>query len=431
MDRTPFIVALETARRRLAELPEELRAWLGPALDHLAELAAAPAPAEEELTRANRALRAEMAERRRAEQALRQSHDLISSIIEKTTDAVYAKDAAGRILLINSVVADLLGRSAAEVIGRDDVELLGPEAGLALRRNDRLVLETGKTYTFEESFQIDGTTRVFISTKGALRDAQGRVTGLFGISREITERRAAEAALRASEERRQRLIEQLLLAQEDERRRIARDLHDEVGQSLTSLAVRLRSLEEDPPAGPAELRARAGELRRITSAALVEVGRLARGLRPALLDELGLVAALERLVAEFRTAHGLDAEFHGALRAPGLTAGRLPWAVETALYRIVQEALTNVVRHARASTVNVILERRPDGVALTVEDDGLGFDSTTVLGAGAALPGLGLASMRERAALLGGTLLVESRQGNGTAVRCRLPVAGGRDRDEG
>jgi signal transduction histidine kinase len=227
-------------------------------------------------------------------------------------------------------------------------------------------------------------------------------------------------ALRRSERRaralmrvRRRLLKRVLSAQEDERRRIARDLHDEIGQALTSLLIGLRTVADAPTCEAA--RGRANELRQVTVNALEEVRRLARGLRPSVLDDLGLAAALERYAADYARAHTVAVE----VRVPDAAAGRLPDEVETALYRIAQEALTNTARHAAARHVVVAVERRPGVVQLTVADDGRGFAR------GKADPGgrLGLPGVRERAALLNGSVAVESGPGAGTTVTVRIPCA--------
>src|SRR5262249_11124771 len=187
--------------------------------------------------------------------------------------------------------------------------------------------------------------------------------------------------------------------------------------SLTSLLLGLRTAAEAPSFDAA--RARLDDLRRITAGALDEVRRLARGLRPSVLDDLGLGPALERYAEDYARAHGVPVTG----RAPAL-AGRLPEEVETTLYRVAQEALTNTARHAAARHVSVTAERTPDAVELVVTDDGRGFDSSAILGGRAAGRHLGLAGMRERAGLLNGTVAVESRPGHGTTVRVRVPLAG-------
>jgi len=199
-------------------------------------------------------------------------------------------------------------------------------------------------------------------------------------------------------------------AQEVERRRLARELHDETGQALTSILLGLRAVEEADIGD--EAREATARLREQVVETLHDVRRLAVELRPSALDDFGLVPALERLVETFREQTGIPVELETVL---GET--RLPPPVETALYRIVQEALTNVIKHSRASRVSVLVTRKGDSVAAVVEDDGVGFTPDEVRDGG-----LGLVGMRERIALLGGRLTVESEPERGTTLVAVVPV---------
>lgn len=211
---------------------------------------------------------------------------------------------------------------------------------------------------------------------------------------------------------RSQLLEKVIAAQEEERRRIARELHDETGQSLTSLLVRLQTMNRRCPLP--ELKTQIDELRQLVVETLDDVHNMALELRPSVLDDLGLEAALERYVHDYRRRHPLGVD----LVVVGIEEQRLPPAVETALYRIVQEGLTNVARHARAQTASVLLERRNGRVRAIIEDDGLGFEPVEMVADGR----LGLYGMQERAELLDGTLTIESKKGQGTSVYVEVPV---------
>jgi len=228
----------------------------------------------------------------------------------------------------------------------------------------------------------------------------------------LTETFAARAALAVdlSERIARDSLRRVVEAQELERRRLARELHDETGQALTSILLGLKALEEriDDPSS----RAATAELRELVVSTLQDVRRLAVELRPSALDDFGLVAALERLTASFSEQTGIAVDFQTALADE-----RLPEDVETALYRIVQESLTNVVKHARARRVSILLARKNSAVKAVVEDDGQGFDP-----AEQADDGFGLVGMRERLALLGGRLEIESGRGGGTTVAAEVPV---------
>jgi len=205
-------------------------------------------------------------------------------------------------------------------------------------------------------------------------------------------------------------VRRVVGAQESERKRLARELHDETGQALTSILLGLKPLEVSM--ADDQSRAALAELREHVVAALQDVRRLAVELRPAVLDDFGLVPALERLTDAFAEQTNIRVDFHSAL---GDT--RLPNEVETALYRVVQESLTNIVKHANAQRVSVSIARRPSGAAAVIEDDGKGFDQRTL-----REDGLGLLGMRERLGLIDGRLEIESRPGAGTTVVAEVPL---------
>jgi two-component system, NarL family, sensor histidine kinase UhpB len=210
------------------------------------------------------------------------------------------------------------------------------------------------------------------------------------------------------EEERRRAGGLVLRAQEEERRRVARDLHDEVNQALTAILLRLEALAQD---APAERATEVAELKRLANRAMEELSGLARQLRPAALDDHGLVPAIEAQLKRFATLNGLQTHMSARGDADALDADR-----QTAVYRIAQEALANVGRHAEATRVEIDLQVEPDGhTQMTVRDDGQGFDPT---GSGG---GLGLTGMAERARLVGGEFDVRSAPGAGTSITLRLP----------
>jgi signal transduction histidine kinase len=219
----------------------------------------------------------------------------------------------------------------------------------------------------------------------------------------------ASVAVDLSERMARDALRRVVEAQEAERRRLARELHDETGQALTSILLGLKGLEEK--LGADDSRAAVGDLRELVVSTLQDVRRLAVELRPTALDDFGLAAALERLTETFAEQSGIPVDFQSTL-----SSERLPPEVETALYRIVQESLTNVVKHAHATRVSVLLTRKNGSVAAVVEDDGRGFDPSALTD-----EGFGLVGMRERVAALGGRLEVESSE-RGTTVAAEVPI---------
>jgi two-component system sensor histidine kinase UhpB len=264
--------------------------------------------------------------------------------------------------------------------------------------------------------QPDGSYRWFLGRGETARDADGRTRHFSGSITDISERRQFEESLRAAHRRLQRLSRRAIELLENERRHLARELHDEIGQVLTAVKINLESVARriSDPAVKEPLR----DSVEITSTALAQVRRLSLDLRPAQLDDLGLVAAL-RGHADRQAAVG---RFTAHFETRGLPK-RLNTKIETACFRVSQEALTNILRHSRAANVWIDLSADQSQVTLTVRDDGVGFvveDGTNRATSGESL---GLLSMEERIALIGGSLSVVSQPGKGTEVRARVPLA--------
>jgi len=247
----------------------------------------------------------------------------------------------------------------------------------------------------------------------ALLEAIGRELGVAVENARLWEELRHKEALRGQ------LLDKVIVAQEEERKRVARELHDNTGQAISSLMIGLKVASETSTAE--EMRERLGELRGIAAQTLANVKDLARELRPSLLDDLGLTAALERYLLAYRARFGLEVD----LQVTGFAEGeRLPSQVEITLYRIIQEALTNVAKHAQAGNVSVVVERRAHSIIALVEDDGLGFDAHQALSSPIEEGRLGLYGMQERASLLGGRLVLESGPGRGTTVQVEIPLEG-------
>ena len=224
-----------------------------------------------------------------------------------------------------------------------------------------------------------------------------------------------------AEESRASLQQRLTTAQEDERRRIARDMHDTVGQTLTALALGIQTLRDAGPLPQAAL-LRLNHVQQLADELARQVHDLATQLRPTALDDLGLEAAARHLVADWSARSAVSADF----QSTGVADERLPTEVETALYRVVQEALTNVAKHAKARRVAVVLSRTDGHAVAVIEDDGVGFDPEEITPTPQRLDDrdrLGLLGMRERVGLVGGTLEIESTPGKGTTIIARVALS--------
>jgi len=297
------------------------------------------------------------------------------------------------------------------------LELLYPEDRAPIEAAIEGALSAQRPYDCEMRIvRPDGSLRVLHTRGRVIFDQGGKPLRMTGAAQDITEIKQAQAALQQANEQLHLLSRRLFEVQEDERRHLARELHDQIGQALTAAKINLQSARR--------LEERNAIMRRlddglaIVEGLLQQVRQLSLELRPPLLDDLGLVPALRWFLDQQAQTGGLRIEFFAD---PEL--GRLDVAIQTACFRVAQEALTNVVRHARAHRVSVELHRAPEALHLVVRDDGIGFDVAAANERAERGESLGLLGMRERVALVGGELDCESEPGRGTAVHAFLPVS--------
>lgn len=329
-------------------------------------------------------------------------------LLDAMNDGAALLEDNGTILFSNRRLAEMAHLPLSRIRGSRLQRLVAP----AERADLELFLGEGVGRKGAREFTIvrgASTTPVWIALSvvpiGNGRRPRPGATVLMAIVTDLTSRKRSEST-------RVQLLARLITAEDEERRRIARELHDETGQSLTALLVGLRAIEDT--AISELVRAAAQRLRKIASETVDNVGRLARGLHPSVLDDLGLAAAARRYVSDFVKSFGVLVD----LRLQRIPASGVPPQAQTTLYRILQEALTNVARHAHARAVVVELKRSGAMLELVVSDDGVGFDLDQ---ARQSKTGLGLHGMQERVALLGGSVEVHSTAGHGVTVRARIP----------
>jgi two-component system CheB/CheR fusion protein len=386
-------------------------------------------------------------ERKEAEQQMRASEERLRLVVETAEDyAIMLLDAEGRYTDWNVGAEKVFGYTKEEAVGQPTEIIFTPEdrAAGAPAQELRTADEKGRAADERWHMRKDGTRFYCSGVMVALRlgrgyakiardlTAQKRMQeelerGGEELERRVEERTAelaeANSAMREevrvrrrAERERLALMRRIVTTQEDERRRISRELHDQLGQSLTALRLKLEGLKGE--AGKrSKLQARIDELVEIARRLDSDVDFLAWELRPTALDDLGLIVALSNYAKEWSKHFGVKVNFHSA----GLGDARLEPLVETTLYRVAQEALNNVAKHAAAASVDMLLERRDGHAVLIVEDDGLGFDADGFEADGEGR-GMGLIGMRERVVLVGGTAEVESTPGGGTTVFVRVPV---------
>jgi len=350
---------------------------------------------------------ARMIERSRASEAQAR----LAAIVDHSSDGIIGRTLDGAITSWNAGAERILGYTAAETIGRQMIEIEPPELrqDIAARRNG---LMRGQAGMNSEKARItkDGR-RIVLAIRGfAIKDDSGNIVGTAVILRDLSERIRADQSRHSYAARLQTVSRKLLEVQEDERKRLARELHDQVGQVLTALKINLQVIERQPHA--AQLALKIAECAQIANEALQQVRTLMLDLRPPHLDELGLIVALrahaERVVAPANLALRFS--------APAVLP-KLPPTIEIVVFRIVQEALTNILRHAGARNVWIELALDGDRLELTIRDNGNGFDLAEAHRRAISGGSIGLLSMEERAALADGRIEIRTAPGAGTMVR--------------
>lgn len=336
------------------------------------------------------------------------------ALLDNIPDMAWLKDRDCRYLAVNTAYLEVLRMPEALVLGKRPDEIWPAEIAEVYLRTDRAVLKSGRRRRYEETrADSSGLPRWFETIKSPIRDKAGRIIGTVGISRDISERKAAESELIKSRAQLRELSNYLQSVREAERARISRELHDELGQTLTALKMELGWLKERLPAEPTMLRTRVERLVQIVDQSVSDLQRIASDLHPMILDELGLASAIQWLTQNFSERCPLSIEL--SLDRTDVTYSK---DVSTAAFRIVQEALTNIVRHSGASSAGIVARHSVDELQLEISDNGRGMDVTR-----SKREQLGLIGMSERAHMIGGSMEIESVPGRGTRILVRLPLS--------
>jgi PAS domain S-box-containing protein len=364
--------------------------------------------AEEALRQLNETLEQRITERTAA---LRESEERFRAFLGNALNLAFIKASDGRYLYVNRRFEEAFQLEQKNIVGKTDVDLFPREYASQYQAHDRHVLETGQAVEFEETSLYADGLHTNIVVKFPVRDGLGRIYGTGGITTDITYRKKVEEDLHQHQMQLQDLATKLLYAQEQERQRIARDLHDDVTQRLASLSIDAGSLERLCKSKP-ELLPHCRSIREAAGQLADDVHNFAYRLHPSSLEHLGLDAAIRDHAHEFAQRTGLIVR-HVTRDAPNA----IPIDRVTCLYRIAQESLQNVLKHANASTVVIRLIGTSNGVGVCIHDDGKGFEEKE-----ARARGLGLLSMEERARLMGGTFRIRTHPGVGTEVHAWVPL---------
>jgi two-component system sensor histidine kinase UhpB len=361
---------------------------------------------------------ADITKRKRAKEVLRESEEHLRLIIDTIPTMAWTLGPDGIVDFVNQRSLDYMGLSFEEEI-EAPARPIHPEDLTRVMDRWHADLAAGKSSEDEMRLrQANGKYRWFLVRTVPLRDELGNIVKWFGTSTDIEDRKQAEDALRCSLDELRALAGRLQSVREEERTRVAREIHDELGQALTAIKLESASLIRELR-GAKQQSNRAESIAKLADETIQAVRRISAELRPGILDDLGLAAAVEWVAEEFKARTGTNVQ----LALPGVDLA-IDREHATALFRILQEILTNVARHANATQVNVRLVQEEGSLILEVHDNGKGV-SKEELSAGRSL---GILGMRERALLLGGELTIRGAPAFGTTVTVRVPAAAGNSR---
>lgn len=359
----------------------------------------------------------DITQRKRAEKELQKSEEQFRMLVETINEGLGIQDENGLWTYVNDKLCHMLGYFQGELIGRPVLEFLD-EANQSIVKDHMAGRRKGESKSYEIAWsRRDGQKLSAIVSPRPIFGRHGQFKGSFAIITDITERKIAEDALRESEKQLRYLSSQLLTIQEQERKRISAELHDELGQALALMKLRLNLIEKALRQDQGATREECKNTLQYIDQVIENVRRLSRDLSPSILEDLGFSAALRWLINNFSKSYdikiSLDMEDIDHVFSQ---------KTHIFLYRIFQEALTNIGKHAQATRVSIAIKEESDAIFFLVEDDGKGFDVKQATMRKVTEKGLGLATMNERVWMLGGSLDLWSQEGKGTRIAFRIPL---------
>jgi PAS domain S-box-containing protein len=355
--------------------------------------------------------------RQQAEDRLNESEVRFAAFMRHLPGTATMRDTQGGFLFANETWEKVLGRKGSDWMGKTLEEVWPPDLASHFLELDRQVLEQGQPLESIETLEQDGHINFWLNNQFPILNQGGQAVMVGAIGIDITARRRAEEALRDSEQKLRSLTSQLLTAQEDERKRLAVELHDELGHALLTLKLRLESLGEQLLPQQVSLKIEISKILIFISETIGEVRRLYLDLSPGDLEDLGLTAALESMIEDFVA---LQEKIKWQIKIDNLD-GLFPVPIQIAIYRVVQEALTNIGKHANPDHVSLVIHRDDEQASFVIDDDGQGFDRNQIF---SEKKTLGLLSMEERVKILGGAFELLSQKNRGTRISFTVPLRG-------
>ncbi|HSB06386.1 MAG TPA: PAS domain S-box protein, partial [Thermodesulfobacteriota bacterium] len=358
----------------------------------------------------------DISDRKSSEKALRQSEERYRMLVETMNEGLGVQDENGVWVYVNDRLSEMLGYSQEEMIGRPLSSFLSKEDQIVYKEQVGR-RRRGEIKAYELPWlKKDQQTILTLVSPRPIFDERRQFKGSFAVVTDITERKQAEEALKESEKQLRSLSSQLLTAQETERKRISRELHDELGQSLTVMKLRLNFIEKNLLKPQTELKQECENGVQYIDQVIENIRRLSRDLSPTILDDFGLSAGLRWLISNFAKSYTIKVILN-MIDVDSL----VPPDSHVVVYRTVQEALTNIGKHSRAKTVSIAIQRNGGEVLFSIEDDGIGFDEWTTTAKTPEKRGLGLATMKGRVQMVGGVLTIWTKEGKGTRITLSIP----------
>ena len=366
-----------------------------------------------------------MLQSKQAEENVKNAKDELQLIMDSVPAMIYYKDTKNRIIRANKTLANLLKIPVENLISKTIEELFPKEQTENMRKDDREVIVSGKPKTdIIESYTTPDGIRWLITEKIPYRDKKGKVTGVISLSKDITKQRQTEEKLQdylkeIKKDRKslKRLSKKLINAQEEERRKISEIIHEDIGQNITAIKINMSLFEEAINTNTVyKIKERLTETKSLLNHIFDKLHEFGLDLRSPLLRELGLVPALRAYVKRYKKRENIDIDFE----VINLKM-RLNKEIEIVIFRIVQEAFTNISKHACASNIYLCLENKKSKVCVLIKDNGKGFNIKNISEFEELSKGLGLIEMRERIETIGGNLTIKSSLGKGTQLLIEIP----------